>query len=210
MIKRFINLVKLYLIKKRWRKNNKHNYTTLMNSVDSEIIKVGVGTYGPINISSWNSKDEKLVIGNYCSIANNVLFILGGEHSYKGLTTYPFKAKLENKIEAFSKGPIIISDFVWIGTNVTILSGVNIGEGSIIGAGSVVSKDVLDYSIVAGNPAKLIKMRFENDIIEILKKMDIFYIVESQILSIDELYDDLTLDKVLKIKKIYDKEVNSG
>ena len=96
--------------------------------------------------------------------------MLGGEHNYRNLSTYPFKAKFFNQPESENKGDIIVQDDVWIGYGVTILSGVTIGQGAVIGAKSVVAKDVPPYSIFCGN--KVIKYRFSNDIIEQLLKID--------------------------------------
>ena len=81
--------------------------------------------------------------------------------------------------EAYSNGPIVINDDVWIATDSIILSGVNVGKGAVIAAGSVVVKDVPPYSIVGGNPAKVIKYRFEQNIIDKLMKIDLSSIDKS-------------------------------
>jgi len=115
-----------------------------------------------------------VVIGKYCSIASGVKFLPGGEHDYKRVSTFPFSKKMEiqlTKKESFSKGDITVGNDVWIGTNALILSGVNIGNGAVIAAGSVIVKDVPHYAIVGGNPAKIIKMRFSDAQIEELLKI---------------------------------------
>ena len=148
-----------------WRSSNKHNFTTKGNNFDHDSVIVGKNTYGKINLINFSNDDNKLIIGNYCSIANNVEFVLGGEHEINTISTYPFKVKIfgyEN--EAKSKGDIIIDDDVWIGINCIIFSGIHIGQGAIIGAGSVVTKSVDPYSIVAGNPAQFIKYRLNQDL----------------------------------------------
>ena len=111
-----------------------------------------------------------VTIGKYCSLGNHIEMLSESSHDYTKDFQYPFysmpnsplynpvKAKQEIKIK-----PITIGNDVWIGTNVTILGGVNIGNGAVIGAGSVVTKNVLPYSIVIGNPAKLLKMRFNQN-----------------------------------------------
>ena len=136
-----------------------------MNFCDLSKVKVGKKTYGLINVTDYSNKDTKLIIGSYCSIAPNVRFLLGGEHSINTISTYPFKVKLfGEKREAGSKGDIVIKDDVWLCEGAIISSGVTIGQGAIVAAGAVVTKDVEPYSIVGGNPAKIIKYRFPENI----------------------------------------------
>ena len=82
------------------------------------------------------------------------------------MTTFPFTALFKEaqkfKVRQGTKGDVIIGNDVWIGRNVIILSGVKIGDGSVIGAGAVVAKEVPPYAIVAGNPAKIVRMRFDD------------------------------------------------
>ena len=165
-------IIKLCSFRSKWRKHNKHNLTIANTIFDENIVKVSKGTYGHLNIHSYNKEVESLIIGNYCSIAGGVHFILSGGHSYETLSTYPFDAFLTKQAESISKGPIIVDDDVWIGFGSIILSGVHIGKGAIIGAGSVVTKNVEPYSIVAGTPARLIKYRFSKNIIEKLLDFD--------------------------------------
>ena len=108
--------IKLFILRIKYRLLNKHNETTLMNCCDLSKIVIGKKTYGKINLTDFSPKDTKLYIGSYCSIAPNVQFLLGGEHSLYTISTYPFKVKLfgEEK-EADSKGDIIVKDDVWIG-----------------------------------------------------------------------------------------------
>lgn len=118
-------------------------------------------------------------IGSYCSIAKNVS-ITGWNHPYHYITTSPiayhptrgFVNKEELDQSFYDKNKkVIIGNDVWIGDNVTILPSVKIGNGSIVGAGSVVTKDVPDYAIVVGVPAKVVKYRFTEDEIKILQKI---------------------------------------
>ncbi len=175
MIGIILKNIKLYFFNKEWRKRNKHNLTNCNNIFPPIILKIGKGTYGGLNIYFCDNKPDQMHIGNYCSIAPNVTFLLGGEHNYDTLTTYPFAVlKFKSKItEAPSKGMIVIQDDVWIGIGATILSGVTISQGAIIGAGAVVTKDIPPYSIAVGNPAKVIKKRFSEDVIQFLSSIDL-------------------------------------
>lgn len=175
--------IKLYNHKKKWRKKNSHNQTTAINIFNDDLVLVGQGTYGSLNVMSWNNNKEKLLIGNFVSIAENVLFILGGNHNISGITTYPMwsKAIESSNIDASSKGVIEIQDDVWIGTNSIILSGISIGRGAIIAAGSVVTKNVGEYEIVGGNPARLLKKRLSDEEIIFAKQVDFSKIKLSEI-----------------------------
>lgn len=157
-----------------WRKLNEHNETYPTNYFDIDAVTVGRRTYGALKVGSWGHAKEKLEIGALCSIGDNVHFMLGGNHDLQYLTTYPFKVKLgQSSNEASSKGPIIVEDDVWIGNNCTILSGLRIGRGAVIGSGAVVAKDIPPYAVVIGNPAKVVKYRFNEDIINKLMKVDL-------------------------------------
>lgn len=114
---------------------------------------------------------DRLVMGKFCSIACGAKFIFtSANHSMKSLSTYPFPIFFEewdldvtNITDAWdNKGDIIIGNDVWIGYEAVILSGVTIGDGSIIGARALVTKDIPPYTIVGGVPAKPIRKRFDN------------------------------------------------
>lgn len=110
------------------------------------------------------SKINKISIGSFCSIASGVK-IQEYYHKYNRISSYYINRNIFNKNikeDIYSKGEVIIEDDVWIGSNVVILSGITVGRGSIIGAGSIVTKDIPKYSIVGGNPAKIIKSRFKS------------------------------------------------
>lgn len=187
-----IKFIKNYINNKKWKKINKHNFTSVSNYFDFDKVKVGNNTYGSLYVLTFNDVN-KLNIGNYCSIGPNVSFMLSAEHNHNTLSTYPFKVKILNqKYEALSKGDINIADDVWIGANSTILSGVNISQGAIIGAGSVVTKDIPAYAIACGNPAKVIKYRFNKKIIDILKEID-FSLIDDEFVSkhSDKLYGNI-------------------
>lgn len=148
-IKRF--LIKWYRIRK-WRKKNLHNKTMPVNDFDFNSVSVGNYTYGGIQVCNYNLY-EKLDIGNFCSIASETMFVLNADHNVNTISSFPFKVKClgVEKFEALSKGDIIVGDDVWIGYRATILSGVHIGQGAVIAAGAVVTRDVPPYAIVGAN-----------------------------------------------------------
>lgn len=117
---------------------------------------------------------DKLIIGKFCAIASDVKFIMNGSnHHLKYFTTYPFGIFGEVWEQYMptdwpDKGDTIIENDVWIGYDALIMPGVKIGNGAIIAAKSVVTKDVEPYTIVGGNPANLIKKRFADDVIQLL------------------------------------------
>jgi acetyltransferase-like isoleucine patch superfamily enzyme len=129
---------------------------------------IGDWTYGDPLIVSFGEM-AKLKIGRFCSIADGAVILLGGEHRIDWITTYPFNVFFpwgkSYKGHPKTKGDVVIGNDVWIGREALILSGVKIGNGAVVGARSVVTKDIKPYSIVAGNPAKHIKYRFEESII---------------------------------------------
>jgi acetyltransferase-like isoleucine patch superfamily enzyme len=129
-------------------------------------VTIGVGTYGTPEIFTHMLDETRLHIGNYSSIGSTIM--LGGGHPPDRLTTYPLRVLLgmpgagEDGFPAPSKDTIIGSD-VYAGWRSTLLSGVNIGDGAIVGALALVTKDVEPYAIVGGNPAKLIRYRFTEE-----------------------------------------------
>jgi acetyltransferase-like isoleucine patch superfamily enzyme len=142
----------------------------------SNNIFFGDFTYGNPDVLQWD-EGTKLNVGKFCSIAGNVKIFLGGNHRSDWISTYPFNSlskffpdSVNIKGHPFSKGDVIIGNDVWLADSCVILSGVTIGDGAIVGANSVVSKNIEPYQIYAGNPAKLIKNRFdENDITMLLE-----------------------------------------
>jgi maltose O-acetyltransferase len=158
MLTKIRNTIKFYLkIDKYGKLKNQYFNLNIGKNVDlsplNEIVfgsNVMISKNTIINTSSTGK--SKVIIGNNVLIAHNVL-IIGGNHNISRIDI-PIRLQGEGK-----QGNIIIEDDVWIGAGVIILTGIVIGKGSVVGAGSVVTKDVLPYSIVAGNPAKIIKKR---------------------------------------------------
>jgi len=132
-------------------------------------VTIGRKTYGVDFGNIFQATAEAPVsIGSYCSIAASVLFIAAGEHPMSSVSSYPFPNahRFGPPTRDIAKGPITVGNDVWIGSRAIVLSGVKIGDGAVVGAGAVVTKDVQPYAVVAGNPAKLIRHRFEPTVIE--------------------------------------------
>lgn len=156
----------------------------LKNHLSLPNIEVGDYTYyddpdGPENFEKnvlyhFPFIGDKLKIGKFCAIAKGVKFIMNGaNHKMSGFTTYPFyifgqgwEKSLPTAGELPYKGDTVIGNDVWLGYESTIMAGVTIGHGAIIASKSVVTNDVPAYSIVGGNPAKFLKYRFEQDVID--------------------------------------------
>ena len=218
-----LKMLKTRFAKEIWKKHNQHNRTFLNEGnytdyyikriKENDLISVGNMTYGGLNVYSSNNENEKLVIGNYCSIASTSSFILSGEHYYSYISTYPFKVKCFNHLtEAICKGPIIIEDDVWIGDRAMILSGVHIHQGAIIAAGSVVVNDVDEYSIVGGVPAKHIKYRFSPYVIEQLRNLRWEKIVikkEMEDLLSTKITEDNVMDIMINLQGLGDTDENT-
>ncbi|TIL82183.1 MAG: CatB-related O-acetyltransferase [Mesorhizobium sp.] len=139
-------------------------------------VKVGRESHGISERNFHNcTSDSPVDIGAFCSIAPEVLFLCKSDHPMNTASTFPLQArffainsKKANLQYLRSRGPIRVGNDVWIGTRATILSGVTIGDGAIIAAGSVVTKDVPPYTLVGGNPAKVIRQRFDQDTVNAL------------------------------------------
>lgn len=201
-MKRVVSYLKLRSFNKKWRSRNTFNDTQVGTIFPPELVSVDYYSYGTLNVYSRGVSGEKLDIGRYVSIAENVKFLLGNNHVYTNFSTYPFKVKFMNSLaESYSNGPIIVEDDVWIGMDSMILSGVTLGRGSIVAARSVVTKNVPPYSIVGGNPAKIIKYRFDEDLINSLMSIDIKSIDKKFVLDNKSFfYENLNLEVIKRIK----------
>ena len=195
------NAIQKWMFSYKWRCINSENDTVAKTIFPVDIVNVGKRTYGELNILSYHSENEGLYIGNYCSIANDVLFVLGGEHNYKCFSNFPFCRRVfRSGIDAISKGKIIVEDDVWIGARCTILSGVKLGKGCVIGAGSVVVKDVPPYAIFANG--RIIKYRFSDEVINKLNSIDFSTLNEAKLLRNQNILhneiDEYNIDQVLR------------
>jgi acetyltransferase-like isoleucine patch superfamily enzyme len=135
---------------------------------------IGAKSYGkPLVL--FPGKDSTLRVGKFVSIADGVVIMLGGEHRTDLISTYPldmyFPGWPDIDAHPITKGDVVIGNDVWIGREAFILSGVTIGDGAVIGSRAVVTKNVAPYSIVAGNPARHIRFRFDAEAISELLSM---------------------------------------
>ncbi|MGL4985592.1 MAG: CatB-related O-acetyltransferase [Treponemataceae bacterium] len=157
--------------------------------------------YGDVySKAAWENKWEidKLYIGNYVCIGSEAVIIMGGNNTHRAdwFSLYPFMEKIDEAFER--RGDTIIGDGVWIGMRAMIMSGVTIGEGAVIGAGAIVTKDVPSYAIVGGNPAKVIKNRFSDEVIEQLLSLKIYDLQENEI---QKILDSLCSNDLNALKK---------
>ena len=171
----------------------------------------GKYTYGCVNIY-WQNNDAKLIVGNFCSIASNVKVYLGdnqvylvGNHRTDWVTTYLFGHIHQNIFNNFNgeghpstKGDVNIGNDVWIGNNVTIMSGVKIGDGAVIASNSHVVKNVEPYSMVGGNPAKLIMYRFTEEEIKQLLEIKWWYWEDEKINNFTPLLCNNNISEFIK------------
>lgn len=179
--------------RRRWRKQNSHNGTIAMDIIADGLVSVGKSSYGELNVVSFGGQN-RLHIGNYVSIAQKVTFLLDVEHYIDHISTFPFRVKTlcQTESEAFGKGDIVVEDDAWIGYGATVMSGVRVGQGAVVAAGAVVAKDVPPYAIVGGVPARVIKYRFDPELIEELLKVDYSKLEEEKIrTNLDKLYEKL-------------------
>ena len=163
----------------------------LKNVITAPNIQVGDYTYYDSDVNpaefertnvlfNYPEFGDRLLIGKFCSIASGTVFIMGpANHRLCSVTTYPFhvfgglwKERTPDHLSQLPfKGDIVVGNDVWIGRESVILPGVHIGDGSIIAAYSIVTKDVPPYSVVGGNPARFIKQRFSSELTNILLRL---------------------------------------
>lgn len=155
------------------------------------------------NFYPWSM--DKLIIGKSCQIAAGVEFIMNdANHQMSAVSTFPFYTldgwDMDAPIASDMpfKGDTVIGNDVWIGQNAVILPGVNIGDGAIIGANSVVGSNVAPYTIVVGNPAKIIRKRFDEELIDLMLR---FKWWDKSIREINSLIPILTCSDLEKVRE---------
>lgn len=164
------------------------------------------------SLTNWNPqwKIDKLFIGDYVCIASQVIILLGGNHHHRidWFSLYPFD---DNYIDAYQgKGDTCINDGVWLGMRSIIMPGVTIGEGSVIAANAVVTKNVDPYTVVAGNPARPIKQRFDNEVIKKLLSLKIYEWEEEKFNTLKHYLCGNDLSKLETASKEYDLQNHLG
>ena len=173
---------------------------------------VGEMTYGAQNIEILHpGLNQYLTVGSYCSIADGVKVFLGGNHRLDWVSTFPF-GHLSDSNDVFTtkvkhaspKGKnVTIGNDVWIGSNVTIMSGLRIGDGAVIAASSHVVSHVAPYAIVGGNPARLVRMRFDEDIVALLLELEWWkYPAKSVAKIVPLLSSPPTKESILKMRNL--------
>lgn len=141
-----------------------------------DYVSIGRGTYGVNrNTIQGLSPDAPVNIGNFCSFGQETLIFSKADHALNLPSTFPLRTLLlhpeRGDQDAVTKGAVSIGHDVWVGARAMILSGVTIGNGAVIGAGTLVTKNVPPYAIFAGNPAQLVRYRFTEDQIEALQRI---------------------------------------
>ena len=162
------------------------------------------------HLYDWNG--DKLIIGKFCQIAAGVEFVMNGaNHQMNAMSTFPFYTLEAWNMEPPApddlphKGDTVVGNDVWIGQNAVILPGVHIGDGAIIGANSVVGSDVAPYTIVAGNPARVLRKRFDDTLTDLLLR---FRWWDKPVEEIDCLIPLLTCSDLEKVKKALKRQLD--
>lgn len=169
MKKIIANLLNRYLKPEKAELEEPGDNLYMQNNLKYANYSIGRFTYGEPLVLGWD-EGATLTIGSFCSIATDATILLGGNHRGDWVTTFPFNILFDDFRHILghpaTRGDVIIGNDVWIGMGALILSGISIGDGAIIAARSVVTKNVEPYTVVGGNPARKIKARFADETIE--------------------------------------------
>jgi acetyltransferase-like isoleucine patch superfamily enzyme len=168
------------------------------------MLVIGRHSYGKPNVILFAGDSARVSIGSFCSLASAIEVMPGGNHPTDMVTTYPIRRRLagtEQPGEPWSKGDVAIGNDVWIGRGVKILGGITIGDGAVVAAYSVVTKDIPPYAIAAGVPARVVRERFSEEIVERLLRIRWWDWDDAAIL---ERVDDLTSNDLDAFTRKYD------
>jgi acetyltransferase-like isoleucine patch superfamily enzyme len=143
-----------------------HSTTPVVPFIVSQDPRLVVGrfTYGNVAFLLYTPHD-RITVGSFTSFGPETIVFASGEHSTRSVTAYPLRGVMRNESDVIP-GSVVIGNDVWIGARTIVLSGVTIGDGAVIGAGSLVTEDVAPYTVVVGNPARFHHHRFSASIIE--------------------------------------------
>ena len=170
-------------------------------------IIIGGHTYN-LPIVAFGKTKDCFITGKFCSLASDAT-ILFPNHRTDWITTYPFPTPefkdiwpeaQDIKDYSTAKGNVVLGNDVWVGAKVIILSGVTIGDGAVIGAGSVVVKDVPSYAVVVGNPAKVVKYRFDEETIKKILKLKWWDWSDEKIAKNVHVLCSPDIDKLMELK----------
>ncbi|MGJ1368668.1 CatB-related O-acetyltransferase [Sphingobacterium spiritivorum] len=157
------------------------------------------------SLKTWKPqwKIDQLYIGNYVCIGAEVIILMGGNNTHRSdwFSLYPFAETLEESYK--TKGDTHIDDGAWLGIRSVLMPGIRIGEGAIVAAGAIVTKDVAPYSIVGGNPAKLIGYRFPEESIAKLLEMQLYSWPEEKFETLKSYICANDIDQLVKAEKEY-------
>jgi acetyltransferase-like isoleucine patch superfamily enzyme len=174
---------------------------------------VGRHSYAPPAFVQVVAGDSaRVIIGNWCSLASDVVIMPGGNHRIDTVTTYPIQrryglAGADEAGQPWSKGDVVIGNDVWIGYGAKILGGISIGDGAVVAAWSVVTKSVPPYTIVAGVPARPLRRRFDQEIIESLLRIRWWDWDDTVVL---ERIDDLTSNDLAAFTRKYEPLIGTS
>lgn len=175
--------------------------------------RVGLGTYGLPEVHDW-SEGSTLVVGAFTSIADDVHIFLGGHHRTDWVSCYPFPKFVEEAagISDYggTRGDVVVGNDVWLASGCTILSGVAIGDGAVVAARAVVTRNVEPYAIVAGNPARVIGWRFEPPVREALLASRWWLWPEDEIRRVSTLLASSRIDDFLDYVRRRDEDGSVG
>lgn len=149
---------------------------------------------------------DRLFIGDYVQIAADVIFMMGGNntHNTTFISTYPFLDPESLQRSYCAKGDTVVSHDVWIGTGAVIMPGITLGDGAIVGAGAVVINNVSPYTVVAGNPAKIVRQRFSDQEIALLLALQWWYWPEEKIRALKADIQQTNVLQLVAASKQYD------
>lgn len=141
--------------------------------VERCIVEMGRCASGKPHVLAYPNETSRLIVGSFSSLAGTAIFLLGGDHHAEWVSTCPFAELLElpGAWQPTSRGDIVLGSDVWVGTRATVLSGVSIGHGAVVGAGAVVTRDVRPYAVVGGVPAREVRRRFSDEIVDALLRI---------------------------------------